>query len=208
MEKVTFNSIVGFVLAVAFAIVMAICMNAVLIGDYMQPNSVMNDTTRNTLQIVGYAGGLAALVAWWVQQFAATRGFLVRFLFALFVFVVAFCSFGGLLRVIYLMITYPNQLDWSLSGLYWSSLSDFYSFVLFMLVPPRPGYAGLMLAAALYLAIFGPRGPKTIRALTPAHDLSGARGSARSTYLRYPQERVFSHDPPLQPPRHGSHLGA
>ena len=60
MEKVTFNSIVGFVLAVAFAIVMAICMNAVLAGDYMQPNSVMNDTTRNTLQIVGYAGGLAA----------------------------------------------------------------------------------------------------------------------------------------------------
>jgi hypothetical protein len=164
MEKVTFNSIAGFVLAVAFAIVMAICMNAVLAGDYMQPNSVMNDTTRNTLQIVGYAGGLAALVAWWVQQFAESRGFLVRFLFALFVFVVAFCSFGGLLRVINLMITYPNQLDWSLSGLYWSSLSDFYSFVLFMLVPPRPGYAGLMLAAALYLAIFGPRGPKTIRA--------------------------------------------
>jgi len=61
-------------------------------------------------------------------------------------------------------VTYPNQLDWSLSGLYWSSLSDFYSFVLFMLVPPRPAYAGLMLAAALYLAIFGPRGPKTIRA--------------------------------------------
>ena len=51
-----------------------------------------------------------------------------------------------------------------MSGLYWLSLSDFYSFVLFMLVPPRPGYAGLMLAAALYLAIFGPRGPKTIRA--------------------------------------------
>ena len=47
MEKVTFNSIVGFVLAVAFAIVMAMCMNAVLAGDYMQPNSVMNDTTRN-----------------------------------------------------------------------------------------------------------------------------------------------------------------
>ena len=44
-----------------------------------------------------------------------------------------------------------------MSGLYWSSLSDFYSFVLFMLVPPRPAYAALMLAAALYLAIFGPR---------------------------------------------------
>ena len=72
----------------------------------------------------------------------ASRGFLVRFLFALFIFILAFCSFGGLLRIIYLMFAYPNQLDWSLSGLYWSSLSDFYSFVLFMLVPPRPAYAG------------------------------------------------------------------
>ena len=164
MEKVTFTNIIGFVLAVAFAIVMATSMWAVLAGDYMQPNSVMNETTRHTLQIVGYAAGLAALVAWWVQQFASTRGFVVRFLFALFVFIVAFCSFGGLLRIIYLMVAYPNQLDWSLSGLYWSSLSDFYSFVLFMLVPPRPAYAALMIAAALYLAIFGPRGPKTIRA--------------------------------------------
>ena len=164
MEKMTFDNIVGFLLAIAFALVMAICMWAVLVGDYMQPNSVMNETTRHTMQIVGYAGGLAALVAWWVQQFAASRGLLVRFLFALFIFILAFCSFGGLLRVIYLMFAYPNQLDWSLSGLYWSSLSDFYSFVLFMLVPPRPAYAGLMLAAALYLAVFRPRGPKTIRA--------------------------------------------
>jgi hypothetical protein len=164
MEKITFDSVIGFVLALAFAIVMGICAKAVLVGDYMQPGSVMNEQTRDTLQIVGYAGGLAALVTWWVQQFASGRGFVVRFLFALMIFVLAFCSFGGLLRVIYLMITYPNQLDWSLSGLYWSSLSDFYSFVLFMLVPPRAAYAGLMLAAALYLAIFGPRGPRTIEA--------------------------------------------
>jgi len=164
MEKLTLNNVVGFVLAMAFAVVMAICMKAVLVGDYMQPNSVMNEQTQHTLQIVGYAGGLAALVAWWVQQFASGRGFVVRFLFALFVFIVAFCSFGGLLRILYLTFTYPNQLDWSLSGLYWTSLSDFYSFVLFMLVPPRPAYAGLMLAAALYLALFGPRGPRTIEA--------------------------------------------
>ena len=161
MEKVTFNSIVGFVLAVAFAIVMAICMNAVLAGDYMQPNSVMNDTTRNTLHIVGYAGGLAALVAWWVQQFAASRGFLVRFLFALFVFVVAFCSFGGLLRFIYIHATYPNQQDWSLTGMYLASLNDFYTFLLDMFLPPRPAYAALSLAAAIYIAWFGPREAKT-----------------------------------------------
>ena len=161
MEKVTFNNIVGFVLAVAFAIVMAICMNAVLAGDYMQPNSVMNDTTRNTLQIVGYAGGLAALVAWWVQQFAATRGFLVRFLFALFIFVVAFCSFGGLLRFVYIHATYPNQQDWSLTGMYLASLNDFYTFLLDMFLPPRPAYAALSLVAAIYVAWFGPREAKT-----------------------------------------------
>ena len=164
MEKITFDSAVGFVLAMAFALVMAICAWALLVGDYMQPGSVMNEPTRHTLQIVGYAGGLAALVSWWVQQFAAGRSFVIRFLFALVIFVLAFCAFGGLLRVIYLMITYPNQLDWSLSGLYWSSLSDFYSFVLFMLVPPRPAYAFLMVAAALFLATFGPRGPRTITA--------------------------------------------
>ena len=88
----------------------------------------MNATTRQTLQIVGYAGAMSALIAWWVQQFAAGRGFLVRFLFALFIFILAFCSLGGLLRVLYLMFAYPNQLDWSLSGLYWSSLSDCLSF--------------------------------------------------------------------------------
>lgn len=164
MEKVTFDKVVGFVLAIAFAIVMAISMQAVLVGEYMQPNSVMNEQTRHTLQIVGYAGGLAALVAWWVQQFASARGFLIRFLFALFIFVVAFCSFGGLLRIIYSHIAYPNQQDWSLSGLYWASLSDFYSFVLFMLVPPRVAYAGLILAAGIFLALFGPRGPRTISA--------------------------------------------
>jgi hypothetical protein len=164
MEKVTLSNVVGFVLALAFAVVMAICMKAVLVGDYMQPNSVTNEQTQHTLQIVGYAGGLAALVAWWVQQFASGRDFVVRFLFALFIFILAFCSFGGLLRILYLTFTYPNQLDWSLSGLYWTSLSDFYSFVLFMLVPPRPAYAGLMLAAAFYLALFGPRGPRTIEA--------------------------------------------
>jgi hypothetical protein len=164
MGKVTFDSVVGFVLAIAFAIVMGICMKAVLVGDYMQPGSVTNQQTQHTLEIVGYAGGLAALVTWWVQQFAAGRSLIVRFLFALFIFVLAFCSFGGLLRIINLMITYPNQLDWSFSGLYWTSLSDFYSFVLFMLVPPRPAYALLMLAAALYVALFGPRGPRSIEA--------------------------------------------
>ena len=112
--------------------------------------------------IVGFAGALAALITWWVQSFAARRGFVVRFLFALFIFVVAFCSFGGLLRFIYIHATYPSQQDWSLSGLYWASQSDLISFVIFMLVPPRPAYAALIVAAAFYIALFGPREPKTV----------------------------------------------
>jgi hypothetical protein len=47
-------------------------MWALLIGDYM--NTVMNEQTRHTLRIVGFAGALAALATWWVQSFAAKRG--------------------------------------------------------------------------------------------------------------------------------------
>jgi len=160
MEKVTFTKVVGFVLAAAFAIVIGVCMWALIIGDYM--NSVMTTQTQHTVRIIGFAGTLAALVAWWCQRFAARRGFIVRTLFALFIFVVAFCSFGGLLRFIYIHATYPSQQDWTLSGLYLASLNDFYTFLLDMLIPPRPAYAALAVAAAVYVAIFGPREPKTV----------------------------------------------
>jgi hypothetical protein len=160
MEKLTFAKVVGFVLAVAFAFVIGVSMWALLIGDYM--NSVMNDQAATTLRIVGFAGALAALATWWVQGFAAKRGFIVRVFFALFIFVVAFCSFGGLLRVIYSHVTYPSQQDWSLSGLYWASQSDLVSFVIFMLVPPRISYGALILTAAIYVAIFGPRERRTV----------------------------------------------
>ena len=157
MEQVTFAKVVGFLLAALFALVIGISMWGILTGDYMQPGSIVNEQAQTTLQIVGFAGALAALFAWWVQGFAAKRSFLVRFLFSLFVFVVAFCSFGGLLRVIYSYVTYPNQQDWSFMGLYWASQGDLISFVLFMLVPPRPSYAALIVAASLYIAMFGPR---------------------------------------------------
>ena len=159
MEKVTFGSVVGFVLALLLALVIGVSMWALLLGDYM--NTVMNEQTRYTLRIVGFAGALTALVTWWVQSFAAKRGFVVRTLFALFIFVVAFCSFGGLLRFIYIHATYPNQQDWSLMGMYLASLNDFYTFLLDMFLPPRPAYAALSLAAAIYVAWFGPREAKT-----------------------------------------------
>ena len=159
MEKVTFGNVVGFVLALLFALVIGVSMWALLLGDYV--NTFMNEQTRHTLRIVGFAGALTALVTWWVQSFAAKRGFVVRTLFALFIFVVAFCSFGGLLRFIYIHATYPNQQDWSLMGMYLASLNDFYTFLLDMFLPPRPAYAALSLAAAIYIAWFGPREAKT-----------------------------------------------
>ena len=115
----------------------------------------------HTLRIVGFTGALAALVTWWVQSFATKRGFVIRFLFAFFIFVVAFCSFGGLLRFIYIHATYPNQQDWSLTGMYLASLNDFYTFLLDMLLPPRPAYAALTAAAAIFVALFGPREART-----------------------------------------------
>jgi len=159
MEQVTFDRAVGFILAALFALVIGVSMWALLVGDYM--HGVMNEQAQRSLRIVGFAGALAALATWWVQGFAGHRGPVVRFLFALFIFVVAFSSIGGMLRVIYSYVTYPSQQDWSLSGLYWASQSDLVSFVIFMLVPPRPAYAALILATAAYMAVFGPRVPKT-----------------------------------------------
>ena len=159
MEQVTFDKAVGFILAALFALVIGVSMWALLVGDYM--HGVMNEQAQRSLRIVGFAGALSALATWWVQGFAGHRGPVVRFLFALFIFVVAFSSIGGMLRVIYSYVTYPSQQDWSLSGLYWASQSDLVSFVIFMLVPPRPAYAALILATAAYIAVFGPRVPKT-----------------------------------------------
>lgn len=160
MEQVTFDKAVGFILAALFALVIGVSMWALLVGDYM--HGVMNEQAQRSLRIVGFAGALAALATWWVQGFAAHRGPVVRFLFALFIFVVAFSSIGGMLRVIYSYVTYPSQQDWSLTGIYLASLNDFYTFLLDMLIPPRPAYAALAVGAAVYVAVFGPREPRTV----------------------------------------------
>ena len=160
MEQVTFSKVVGFVLAAAFAIVIGVSMWALMVGDFT--NAVMNPQTQHTMRIVGFAGLLAALVVWWCQRFTARRGFIVRTVFALFIFVVAFSSFGALLRFGYIHVTDPGRQDWSLTGLYLASINDFYTFLLDMMIPPRPSYAALALAAAIYVAIFGPREPHTV----------------------------------------------
>jgi hypothetical protein len=159
MDRLTLDNVVGFVLAILFGLVIGISMWALLVGDYV--NTVMNEQTRHTLRIVGFAGALAALVTWWVQSFAAKRGFVIRFMFAFFIFVVAFCSFGGLFRFIYIHAIYPSQQDWSLTGMYLASLNDFYTFLLDMMLPPRPAYAALTAVAAIFVALFGPHQAKT-----------------------------------------------
>ncbi|MGA9541554.1 MAG: hypothetical protein WBQ77_10975 [Methyloceanibacter sp.] len=160
MEKLTFTKVVGFILAAAFAIVIGLSTWALMVGDYM--NTVMTPQTQHTVRIVGFAGLLAALVTWWCQRFVAHRGFIMRTLFALFIFLVAFCSFGGFLRFAYIHATYPSQADWSLGGLYGASVNDFYTFLLDMLLPPRLGFAALALGAAVYVALFGTREPRTV----------------------------------------------
>ncbi len=155
MEKVTSDKVVGFVLAALFGLVMGFSMWGLLVGETTNPNTT--EQTRHILRIVGFAGVLAALTAWWVQGFAAQRSFVVRLLFALFILVVAFFSYGGMLRVIDSHVNYPQLQDWSLTGLYLSSINYFYSFVLDMLVPPRLAYGALILVAAIFLAVFGPR---------------------------------------------------
>jgi len=161
MDKLSFGNVVGFILASLLALVIGLSMWALLNGEYMNAPPEMKMQAEHSLRIVGFAGALAALVTWWVQSFAAKRGFVVRFLFALFVFVVAFFSFGGLLRLVDSYYSRANLQDWSPSGLYFASINDFYSFVLFMLVPLRLAFFALTLAAAIYIALFGPRETRT-----------------------------------------------
>jgi hypothetical protein len=161
MDKVTFSNVVGFLLAILLALVVGVSMWALLNGEYMNAPPDMKMQAEHSLRIVGFAGALAALVTWWVQAFAEKRGFVVRFLFALFVFVVAFFSFGGLLRLVDSYYSRANLQDWSPSGLYFASINDFYSFVLFMLVPLRVAFLALTVTAAIYIAWFGPRDTRT-----------------------------------------------
>ena len=161
MEKLTLDSVVGFVLAILLALVVGVSMWALLNGEYMNAPQDMKTQAEHTLRIVGFAGALAALVTWWVQTFAERRGFVVRVLFALFIFVVAFFSFGGLLRLVDSYYSRPNLQDWSPTGLYFASINDFYSFVIFMFVPLRGAFVALTAAAAIFVALFGPRDART-----------------------------------------------
>ncbi len=148
---------VGIVLALLFAAVMGLCLIAVLVADYMEPGRIVNEQARVTLRICGIAGAIAGLLTWWLQGFAAHRAFIIRFIYAMVIFLLVFCALGGLLEVIsnFMLNTGPH--DYSPSGLYWASLGGFYTFALFLIGSSNIGLITVLLAPGIILALVGPR---------------------------------------------------
>lgn len=157
MEQSGFNRAVGLLLALLFALVMGMCLIAVLVTEYTEPGRVMSDQSRVTLRICGIAGVSASLIAWWLQGFAAHRGFVVRLLYGLVVFLLVFTAIGGLLEVVNNYAFNPGAHDYSPSGLYWASLGAFYTFTFFLISSFNPGLLGVLLVPGPYLALVGPR---------------------------------------------------
>lgn len=157
MEQSGFGRAVGLVLAILFAAAMGLCLIAVLVADYMEPGRIMSEQARSTLRICGIAGASAGLIAWWLQRFAAQRGFAVRFFYGLVIFLLVFSALGGLLEVANNFAFNPGQHDYSPSGLYWSSVGGFYTFTLFLVGSFNLGLLGVLLAPGLILALVGPR---------------------------------------------------
>lgn len=155
MSDSAFSRAVGFVLAIAFAIVMGICIGASLIPT--EPTArIMTDQERHQMLMAGLAGGIGALLAWMIQKYAASRGFIIRFIYALFVYALVFVALGGLFQAAYDYST-KTGLDWSVSGVYGATMNQFYSFALNLVMSPPLALGPLLFAAGLYLAIFGPR---------------------------------------------------
>ncbi|MGI9385316.1 MAG: hypothetical protein ACR2PO_19360 [Methyloligellaceae bacterium] len=156
MQRGVFAAFVGFVLALLFAATMGLSMTAVLVADYMQPGRVMGEQARQTLILCAGAGFAAAILAWWMQRFAASRGLLIRFIYGFLIFTLIFLALGGILEVGRNYVTNQGPHDYSPAGLYWASLGGFYTFALFVVVPLKLALMGLLLAAGLFLAIVGP----------------------------------------------------
>lgn len=157
MEQSGFDRSVGLVLALLFSAVMGACLIAVLITEYMDPFQVMNEQARLTLRICGISAAIAGLLSWWLQSFAAHRRFIVRFFYGLVIYILIFCALGGLLEVVSNFMFNPGPHDYSLTGLYWASLSSFYAFALFVLGSAKTGLLAVLLAPGLILALVGPR---------------------------------------------------
>jgi len=156
MEESGFHSAVGFILAILFATVMGLSVFAVLYTDALS-GGVINDQEKTTLTIAAMAGALAALISWLLQSFAAHRSFAVRLVYGLLIFLLIFCALGGLFKFSYGIATSQGSVDFSPSGLYFSSLSAFYAFAFSLFNSSLPAFLGLNFAAGLILASVGPR---------------------------------------------------
>lgn len=157
MEQTGFGRAVGIVLALLFAAVMGLSLIAVLVADYMEPGRIVNEQARVTLRICGIAGAIAGLLTWCLQSFAGQRGFFIRFVYAICVFLLVLCAFGGLLEVICNFMLNPGPHDYSPAGLYWASLGGFYTFALFLIGSSNPGLLTVLLAPGIILSLVGPR---------------------------------------------------
>lgn len=157
MEESGFGRAVGFILAVLFAVVMGACLIAVLVADYMEPGRIMSEQARVTLRICGIAGTIAGLATWWLQRFAAHRGFVVRFFYGLLIFLLVFLALGGFLEAGSNFFLNPGPHDYSPSGLYWASLGGFYTFAVLLLSSFNLGLLAVLLAPGIFLALVGPR---------------------------------------------------
>lgn len=157
MEESGLHRLVGVFLAVMFAAVMGLCAFAVLYTDFTELGGVLNDRERATLRIVALAGASAGLISWGLQKFAAPRSFAVRLIYGLAIYLLLFCALGGLFELVSGIISAPGSVDWSLSGLYFLSLSAFYGFTISLLGKSVLALLGLILAAGIILAAVGPR---------------------------------------------------
>jgi hypothetical protein len=157
MEESGFYSVVGLVLALLFTAVMGACMLAVLYTDFAQSGGFVNPQEKTRLVIAAISGGGAALISWWMQRFAETRGFTTRFVYGVLIYLVVFCALGGLIELGYGAVTSQGPIDFSLSGIYFLSLGAFYTFAISLMGSSALAIAGLMVAAGLILALVGPR---------------------------------------------------
>lgn len=157
MEESGFYTVVGFILAVLFAAVMGLCVFAVLYPDFAASGGIVNARERTTLQITALAGASAALISWWMQNFAATRSLPIRIVYGILVYFLIFCALGGLFELVHGIATSATPLDLSLSGIYFLSLGAFYTFAISLVGDSIFAFIGLLIAAGVVLGMVGPR---------------------------------------------------
>ena len=157
MEESGFYTIVGFILAVLFAAVMGLCVFAVLYPDFVDSGGIVNERERTTLRITAAAGASAAIISWWLQNFAATKSLPTRIIYGVLIYLLVFCALGGLFELGHGVFTSATPLDFSLSGIYFLSLGAFYTFAISLVGNSIFYFIGLMIAAGIILGVVGPR---------------------------------------------------